>query len=1210
MSFAFRSLLSWPPRESTTHRKSPPPRLRRLLAERLEQRIALDATPSAAVSGPTSPLIGEEIDFVVTFDNTSTIPTDIGYSPFVDIIMPVHGDAPPTPYNGISFKGSTATYNGLTLPAQVLTFPASGKLTHPFAVDPNTGQPLEVTGAEGDQLVVVELPFGSYAPDQPAIDIHFTGVVSSDAQPTSSYPVKATGGFRYQVDAAGNPTVNEAILGTETTDPVQPQVFRVTKNSNAPESETVTGPNFTHTYTVNVAVAPGQTVTDFLVEDTLPDGLQFVSVGTIAGNGSTSTTDIANPSTTTPGGQLARKFDQVVGTGSDSDVEMSFTYYVAQKNAAGTDVIPLGTGGTTTLTNKSQASGTWTSTNPNFPSLQNVQSSATDPDAQHVLTATTLGLRKSFTNLTQSGRYAVGDTIEYTLRFQVSDFFAVGSAVLSDTLSDGQQFDASFTPTLQYEQQSQSFPAASIDSNNYSATIQPDGTELVIFSLADELSRLGLTSGTDLLGAGVPVGGTGDPNVPPAPQPSGPGTTGVVKFRAVVTNSYRNPPSSGSAVVQGDTLTDTARFTAAVLNYEDLTNTFHLVTNGSQRSFTLNSGSATKSVFAINGNPPVANQRVVPGDAVTFQITYDVPFSSIDNYTLTDFLPLPIFVASPLTFAGGSASPTPPPAYQWSFGPADTFSQTDPPVTGGIGGPSPAVSTNTSSNSITWDFGSYDDPSNRDGKTDILFTVTATNRPFGDGLLLTNQAQQYETDSSGNPVKSTPGITQIQVGEPELQITKGVVSTNNATGEFVQNGSSSATPPLPSGVSFAPPGQPGSSFTGTITSGPPDGLAATPIDATLEKVLGNDLVRFSIVVENTGSSPNGAFDVMVKDTLDARYQIPPSGLNLQVTDGAGTSLAYVGDLFNAGITLVDQGGQTVAADAASNYPSQAYTPNNPPGNQGIGFGPWSISQSQAAGVYVGSTALGPHTFGLTTPNQSASNSLLRRFANPLNIGDVFTATMAATDFNSGLVGAMFETGSGSHTEFEVYRFHGDSYWSYVAGSTDVPTTLPFLANTPVEIRLERTGTNTVLLSMAQAGSPTWSTQLTLPNAAIDAVRFSAAGIDSTANSRNLGFDNLQITGSPTLGALGPGTQFDGTVINTGTNIAVITYDLQIKPTVAPLEVIPNTATLTNYASIEGGPNFLSPAGLPDDTDVTIKGAEINEDGIEDLLGQPPPDRAS
>ena len=76
------------------------------------------------------------------------------------------------------------------------------------------------------------------------------------------------------------------------------------------------------------------------------------------------------------------------------------------------------------------------------------------------------------------------------------------------------------------------------------------------------------------------------------------------------------------------------------------------------------------------------------------------------------------------------------------------------------------------------------------------------------------------------------------------------------------------------------------------------------------------------------------------------------------------------------------------------------------------------------------------------------------------------------------------------------------------------------------------------------------------------------------------------------GALGPGTFTDGTVINDGKNIAVITYDLQIRPDVAPLDVIPNTGTIKNYASTEGGPNFAN--NLTDDTDVTIQGPEITK----------------
>ena len=947
-------------------------RVSQLLAEQFEKRLALAAVPSATVSNATTPLIGEEIPLVVTFDNTAAPGADnIGYSPFVDIVMPKMGDAPPAPDNGISFKPGSASYNGLALQTTVLEFDASGQATHPFAKNPD-GTPVIVTGTPGDQLVVVQLPFGSYGPEQPAAEINFTGVVSDLAQPSHSYAVTATGGFRYQTDASGNPTIDVADFGTTTTDPIQPQLFRVSKTSGAPESETATGPNFQHTYTVNMAVAPGQTVSDLILADVLPDDIQFVSVGTVSGNGSSVITPVATPSAATPGGTLSRQFDQIVGTGSNSDVVMTFTYYVPQKDASNADVIPLGTGGTAVITNAATASGTWTSANPNFPDPQTITSDPNDPDASATITARTVALQKTYANLTNPGSARAGDTIEYTLRFQVSDFFALDDLVLTDVLSDGQEFDTTFTPTISFAQQGES-ESGSFDSANYSTTLEANGTQTVVFDVSDELALLGLSTGTQVLGAGVPPGGTGDPATPPDPTPSGPGTTGTITFRAKILNKYRVTPRPNADVVQGDRITDVADLASDVLDYATLTNVVGTAGDGSSRSFTLVSGGATKTVYAVNGTPVSGSPVVTAGDAVTFRLTYSLPFSSIKDYQITDYLPLPIFAAQSLTFAGGSPSATAPAAGQWSFGPTDTFSQPDPPD---IGGPVPTTSFSSSANSITWDFGTFADDDDVSSVTDILFTVEFTSRPFGDGLLLTNQMQQTERNEADDLIASNTALAQVQISEPLLGITKGVVSTNNAAGVFTP------TPVAPACVTFSQPGQPGAAFTGTITSG---GLATTPIDATLSNVLANDLVKFTIIVENTGSGSNGAFDVAIRDTFDAtKFQIPTSGtgLNLQVTDGTGAALAYTGpptDLFGTGIQLVDPGATT----------------------------------------------------GSLAPDNS-----------------------------------------------------------------------------------------------------------------------------------------------------------------TGTNIAVISYDLQLLPDVAPSDVIPNTATLTNYASVEGGPNFLPPAGISDDTTVTVQSPTI------------------
>ncbi|MBT4887596.1 MAG: hypothetical protein HON07_10335, partial [Planctomycetaceae bacterium] len=131
-------------------------RQRPLFAEQLEARRLLAADATVNLTGASQSLLGEDVNFVVTFDNTSTDPTDnIGYSPFVDIVMPLTGDAPPLPNNGISFpSGSSASYNGLNLSTTEVIFDANGEAIHPFAKD-SAGQPVIVSGKPGDQLIVV-----------------------------------------------------------------------------------------------------------------------------------------------------------------------------------------------------------------------------------------------------------------------------------------------------------------------------------------------------------------------------------------------------------------------------------------------------------------------------------------------------------------------------------------------------------------------------------------------------------------------------------------------------------------------------------------------------------------------------------------------------------------------------------------------------------------------------------------------------------------------------------------------------------------------------------------------------------------------------------------------------------------------------------------------------------------------------------------------
>ena len=93
-------------------------------------------------------------------------------------------------------------------------------------------------------------------------------------------------------------------------------------------------------------------------------------------------------------------------------------------------------------------------------------------------------------------------------------------------------------------------------------------------------------------------------------------------------------------------------------------------------------------------------------------------------------------------------------------------------------------------------------------------------------------------------------------------------------------------------MTFNAPGTLGPRFTGTITSA---ALAATPINSNLGGVDDGDLVTFAISVVNSGSSPKGAFDVVIEDSIPTGFVAPgigDLGINLRVTDGAGRLLPY------------------------------------------------------------------------------------------------------------------------------------------------------------------------------------------------------------------------------------------------------------------------------------------------------------------------------
>ena len=84
-----------------------------------------------------------------------------------------------------------------------------------------------------------------------------------------------------------------------------------------------------------------------------------------------------------------------------------------------------------------------------------------------------------------------------------------------------------------------------------------------------------------------------------------------------------------------------------------------------------------------------------------------------------------------------------------------------------------------------------------------------------------------------------------------------------------------------------------SQFGGVVGSA---GLAAEPFDGTVHNVAAGDEVIFVIAVENTEPGAM-AWDVGIRAIIPPGFVLPEDGVNLSVTDGAGTDLVVSGTLF-------------------------------------------------------------------------------------------------------------------------------------------------------------------------------------------------------------------------------------------------------------------------------------------------------------------------
>ena len=454
-----------------------------------------------------------------------------------------------------------------------------------------------------------------------------------------------------------------------------------------------------------------------------------------------------------------------------------------------------------------------------------------DPDGcEHTLTNKSIAIQKGVTNLSGAPN-GPGDTLEYALSFQVSDFFAFDGVEISDVISDGQQVDAGFVPTLEVAGNGFNLPPLALTAANYDVVCNysggpgpectaddpgaNDGTTELVFRLSDELVSRGRPLPGQWIGGCVdPAGGTVDPDC--GVYDDGP-TTAVLRFRTVVqedfTDSYLVPPNSGdSSVDQGDVLDNGVTIDGFVLNTDTLARTGSREADTSGAGLQIGYGELTKTIFALNGAAAASGVEVKPGDELTYRLRYQLPTSNFENLELVDYLPLPIFLVGDPD-ADGAAGPA------WSFdnvkstgvadvpgpgevklGPNDTSTSTAAPARPAgyrhpAGLPATRPQPRHHQQRLRMYFGDFNDSRNQATTVDLLFTVTVSSDPFADRLFLTNQVQATEGSTNAGTITSEE-IVQIVLTQPVLRTTKGVIWTSNDGNVF--------DPDPPGPVTFLP----------------------------------------------------------------------------------------------------------------------------------------------------------------------------------------------------------------------------------------------------------------------------------------------------------------------------------------------------------------------------------------------------------------------
>ena len=238
---------------------------------------------------------------------------------------------------------------------------------------------------------------------------------------------------------------------------------------------------------------------------------------------------------------------------------------------------------------------------------------------------------------------------------------------------------------------------------------------------------------------------------------------GSLNFVAKVIIHYSN----GSSVVSNDLVINHVKTSATVLN------TFNTVSDNSYTQLRVPSVTLKKDIIAVNGE--IINDtdfyKVYPGQNITFVLDIHFPTGSVNDFIVTDFLPIPLFNLKGFNLVNSTTGVIPKGGY-WAYANDSGFLYDE--NTGKV--IVPKIGIDTFNNALSFNFGNTLDNMAHPVDVRLWFTFQVSSEPMADQLNLANLAEMKFKDSI-DVVYASSNIVLMLTNEPELEITKYVNDT-------------------------------------------------------------------------------------------------------------------------------------------------------------------------------------------------------------------------------------------------------------------------------------------------------------------------------------------------------------------------------------------------------------------------------------------------